>query len=63
MFKEPFSYIYRTRGKAGRIKRLRKKRAYNMFTSDILRVVDKTQLLNKAVPFKVWRKKDYDDTS
>jgi hypothetical protein len=55
MRKEPFSYIYRTRGKAGRIKRLRKKHVYDMFTSDILRVVKKTELFNKAVPFKAWR--------
>jgi hypothetical protein len=61
MFKEPFSYIYRARGKAGRIKRMRKKHEYNMFTSDILRVVNKTELFNKAVPFKVWRKQGNDD--
>lgn len=59
MFKEPFSYIYRSRGRAGRIKRMRKKKVYNMFTSDILRVVDKKkELFNRAVPFKVWRKKE-----
>jgi hypothetical protein len=61
MFKEPFSYIYRTRGMAGRIKRMRKKQAYDMFTSDVLRVVKKTELFNKAVPFKVWRKQGKDD--
>jgi hypothetical protein len=59
MFKEPFSYIYRNRGRAGRIKRMRKKKVYNMFTSDILRVIDKKkELFKKVVPFKVWRKKD-----
>jgi hypothetical protein len=60
MFKEPFSHIYRARGRAGRIKRLRKKHVYDMFKSGILKVVDKTQLFNKAVPFKAWRKKEYD---
>jgi hypothetical protein len=62
MFKEPFSHIYRARGRAGRIKRLRRKHVYNMFNSSILRVV-KTKLFNKAVPFKAWRKKEYDDSS
>jgi hypothetical protein len=63
MRKEPISHIYRLRGKAGRIKRLRRKREYNMFTSDVLRVVKKTELFNKAVPFKAWRNTKYDDTS
>jgi hypothetical protein len=58
MFKEPFSYIYRTRGKAGRIKRMRKKRSYDIFASDVLRVVKKTELFNNAVPFKAWRNVD-----
>jgi len=64
MFKEPFSHIYRARGRAGRIKRLQRHRAYNMFNSGILRVVDKrTELFKKAVPFMVWRINKYDDTS
>jgi hypothetical protein len=56
MRKEPFSHIYRDRGRAGRIKRMKKKREYNVLTSDILRVVKKTELFNRAVPFTVWRK-------
>jgi hypothetical protein len=57
MFKEPFSHIYRARGRAGRIKRLRRKHVYNMFNSGILRVTDKrTELFKKTVPFKAWRK-------
>jgi len=63
MFKEPFSHIYRARGRTGRIKRLKRKHVYDMFASDVLRVVKKTNIFNRAVPFKVWRKKEYDDTS
>jgi len=62
MFKEPFSHIYRARGRAGRISRM-KRRSYDMFASDVLRVVKKTNIYNRAVPFKVWRKRIVDDTS
>jgi len=63
MFKEPFSHIYRARGRAGRIKRMKRKHVYNMLASDILRVVKKTNIFDRAVPFKAWRNKNYDDTS
>jgi hypothetical protein len=63
MFKEPLSWIYRQRGRAGRIKRLKRKHVYDMFASEVLRVVKKTSIINQAVPFKAWRNKKYDDPS
>lgn len=59
MFKEPISFLYRSRGRPGRIANARKRWpvVYDMFNSGVLRVVDKEkELFKRVVPFKMWSK-------